>query len=86
VSTPDSGEFRTVLEARLALAEREAKHFIDIEAGGLHREVGGYPARNHRMPLCCQVMRQAMNDRDRILAEPKKGQGASLKIRYALPR
>lgn len=60
--------------------------YIDIEAGELHRLVGGYPGTNHKMPSCCAVMKRYMNNNDEILYSPPSGKGASLKIRYYLPR
>jgi 5-methylcytosine-specific restriction protein A len=53
-----------------------------ITAGQLHRDVGGYPGPSHRMPVCCSVMRQEMSHRDKVVAEPPKGAGASLTISY----
>jgi 5-methylcytosine-specific restriction protein A len=40
------------------------------------------------MPVCCDVMRAAIASDvgDRVLQEPPSGQGASLTIRYVLPR
>lgn len=60
--------------------------YIDIISRELHRAVGGYPGPNHRMPLCCQVMRRLMTEGDRIMYEPPSGQGSTFHIRYKLPR
>lgn len=60
--------------------------YIDVNAGELHRRVGGYPAASHVMPTCCGVMRAEMMAGDDVLSEPPKGKGASLAIRYRLPR
>jgi 5-methylcytosine-specific restriction protein A len=59
---------------------------VVVNSGNLHRLVGGYPGPNHRMPICCDVMRQEMRDGDRVIAEPPRGNGASLTIEYLLPR
>jgi 5-methylcytosine-specific restriction protein A len=60
---------------------------IEVNAGQLHRIVGGYPGSHHRMPTCCKVMKAAMMpSADYIVASPLKGMGASLTIRYAIPR
>lgn len=56
--------------------------YIDIVSGDIHREVGGYPAPNHRMPSVCDAMYDLMKDNDKILSAPKSGKGATLKIRY----
>lgn len=56
--------------------------YIDINAGDVHRAVGGYPSSNHRMPVCCQTMRKLMNGTDEIVQSPPKGNGSLLTIRY----
>ena len=56
--------------------------YIDLNAGEIHRVVGNYPGKNHRMPICCEAMRSLMESTDLILYQPKKGNGASLTIRY----
>lgn len=71
-------EFQQALQRCLS----RARGTIDVNAGELHREVGGYPGPGHRMPLACSVMRTAMCDGDQIVAAPPKGNGASLTIRY----
>jgi 5-methylcytosine-specific restriction protein A len=49
--------------------------------------IGGYPgAGKHRMPVCCEAMRSEKRAGDEIVFEPPKGKGASLTIRYRLPR
>ena len=71
----DSGQFRAALKE------------IFTEAPGIrHRQVGGYPGPSHRMPICCEVMYQEMGSRDKSEASLPKGKGASLRIRYDLPR
>lgn len=59
---------------------------ITIRAGDLHKALGGYPGPNHRMPICCSAMYQAMDIGDEIVKAPPKGRGANLYIRYRLPR
>jgi hypothetical protein len=79
-------DFRTALSAMLVEAAQSENAYVDVNAGQLHRRVGGYPGTNHRMPVCCDVMRAAMHDGDSIVKEPPKGRGASLTVRYAIPR
>ncbi|MCX5855932.1 MAG: hypothetical protein NTZ24_15420 [Deltaproteobacteria bacterium] len=83
---PKSQDFQTYLESLLKLAENEGKSLFIIESGDLHRQVGGYPGPNHRMPICCEVMYSMMQQGDQILYAPPKGRGASLKIQYQIPR
>jgi 5-methylcytosine-specific restriction protein A len=40
---------------------------IEITAGSIHRRVGGYPAKKHRIPTCCNAMRAEMQETDQVL-------------------
>jgi 5-methylcytosine-specific restriction protein A len=79
-------QFRDRLGARLRAAEREGVPHLDVNAGDLHREVGGYPGAGHQMPNCCRIMYEAQRAGDQVLSKPPSGKGASLTIRYRLPR
>ena len=79
-------EFRKELLNQLAHAEGRGAPHVEITSGKLHRQVGGYPGANHRMPVCCEVMYEEMGDGDRVVSAPPKGKGATLTIRYRLPR
>ena len=83
---PTADKFRTALFAWLDEAERASKAYVEINSGKLHRVVGGYPGQKHRMPVCCAVMESAMREGDVVVSAPPKGRGASLTIRYMLPR
>jgi hypothetical protein len=83
---PTAEEFQVTLRAWMQGAEHASETTVEINSGQLHREVGGYPGQNHQMPMCCAVMRSEMSAGDAILQEPPKKQGASLTIRYKLPR
>ena len=86
MKTPDSYDFQQSLYKIFKDAQANENHYIDVNSGELHRRVGGYPGRNHRMPLCCEIMKKNMKTGDQILEQPPKGKGASLTIRYKLPR
>ena len=79
-------DFQDKLDNIFASAQNQGKLYVDVKSGDLHRRVGGYPGHNHRMPVCCEVMRRNMNIGDQILQEPPSGQGATLVVRYKLPR
>lgn len=82
-----SDAFRRELRVQWTRAQERDALYIDINAGELHRRVGGYPGPDHRMPACCAVLRSEMvDDEDRVVQEPQKRQGASLTVRYQLPR
>ena len=83
---PTRHDFEWQLQRILGEAARDGRAYIEVEAGNLHRAVGGYPSRgNHRMPVCCSVMRAAARPGDIIVREPASGTGATL-IRFRLPR
>ena len=81
-----ASDFRKEIAALFRTATDLGFTAVEVKAGNLHRRVGGYPGQNHRMPVCCQVMRKAMKRGDSVTSEPKSGAGASLKISYSLPR
>jgi hypothetical protein len=85
---PNADAFRNELHRMMLEAMKAGKEFAEINSGDLHRRLGDYPGPSHRMPLCCEVMRGALapDAGDVILRQPSSGQGASLTIRYVLPR
>lgn len=83
---PTDLDFQKSLDDLFAQAKQNNATEITIVSGDLHRSVGGYPSKNHRMPICCAVMRRNMTSGDRILSSPPKGDGATLVIKYQLPR
>ena len=83
---PRAEDFRAILLATLGEAERKGFRAVEVNAGDLHTELGGYPGRDHRMATCSNVMRGAMKEGDHVVSSPDKGRGASLTIRYQLPR
>jgi len=83
---PRASDFQRALQDILDSAERDGKAYVEVVSGGLHRLVGGYPGSNHRMPVCCRIMRRMMQSGDEVVNEPPKGAGATLIIRYHLPR
>ena len=83
---PSREDFELRLQQLFAEATARGEAYVDIEAGDLHRDVGDYPGENHRMPVCCVAMQQSVAPVDQILYAPPSGQGASLRIRFMLPR
>lgn len=59
---------------------------VAIKSGDLHRVVGDYPGPDHRMPVCCSVMKNMMKMGDIIINDTRSGQSASLIILYHIPR
>lgn len=79
-------DFHSELEYIFEEATKLGIRRIEIRAGDLHRRVGMYPGPDHRMPICCQVMRNMMKEGDEITRQPEKGNGANFDVMYCLPR
>jgi predicted RNA-binding Zn-ribbon protein involved in translation (DUF1610 family) len=78
--------FLIEIARKFRVAESNKLDSIQINAGELHRELGKYPGSDNRMPSCCLAMRNHMQPGDEIVQAPPSGVGASLTIRYKLPR
>jgi hypothetical protein len=85
---PSAEDFKLRLYLIFSLAQQNGLLEVEVSSDDLHRRVGGYPGRDHRMPLCCQVMTQHFTEKagDQMVEAPPSGQGATLRIRYVLPR
>lgn len=83
---PSLNDFRNELQTQIRRAEKAGAAHVEINSGELHRKVGGYPGPSHRMPMCCDAMYEIQRPGDTILSQPPKRKGASLTIRYKLPR
>ncbi len=81
-----TNDFRAALKSAFEEAERQNLSEIEIDAGELHRKVGGYPGPHHRMPSCCDAIRAEIRLGDLVVHSPPKGKGASLRVRFKLPR
>jgi 5-methylcytosine-specific restriction protein A len=83
-------DFRRELAAQIKRATQQGRAHIEVNAGELHRTVGGYPAKAgalHSMPSCCNAMTELFDaERDVIVYETASGRAPALTIRYALPR
>jgi hypothetical protein len=79
-------DFHNELLAQISRAQKHGAPHVEINSGELHRKVGGYPGTGHRMPLCCDALYFEQRRGDEIVCSPKEGKGASLTIRYKLPR
>jgi hypothetical protein len=82
---PKAADFRVELRHRLQAAQDDGRQHFDISAGELHRAVGGYPEPDHRVPMCCSVMRQEQRPGDAVVSE-RPTDGPRFTIRYRLPR
>jgi len=85
---PTDEDFKLELHRVMYEATQQGDRTVEVIAGNLHRRVGDYPGPNHRMSVCRGVMRGALipDYGDVVLEEPSSAQGASLRIRYVLPR
>jgi 5-methylcytosine-specific restriction protein A len=82
--------FQTELTAQIERASQQGRPHLEINAGELHRAVGGYPPRGgaaHRMPRCCNVMRDEFRRGEaEVIGATASGDPLALTIRYSLPR
>ena len=83
---PDKADFQRVLDSILREMDDKHKSEYIVTSADVHRMAGGYPGPDHRMSLCCSVMRENMRPGDKIISEPPGGVGATFSIRYKLPR
>lgn len=87
---PTRDEFRAELQAQISRAKRQGRPHVEINAGELHRTLGGYPPKNrgsHAMPSCCAALRDELaGGNAEVIHETESGQAAALTIRYYLPR
>ena len=87
---PTTDEFRDELRLQINRAQQQGRSHIEINAGELHRTLGGYPPKAggfHAMPSCCAAMRNELGrDKADIIYETDSGNAPSLTIRYYLPR
>lgn len=84
MNPPTSLDFENELKAILAEAKAKGLPFLAVRSSILHEKVGSYPGKDHLMPACCNMMRKVMKDKDVILKQPPKGNGANLEIKYYL--
>lgn len=83
---PTKSDFENALEEIFRDAEAQELIAVEIVSGDLHQKLGGYTDSNHRLPSCCAAMRDAMVPTDEVLNSPEKGYGATLRVRYDIPR
>ena len=74
---PSRDDFKMELYRMMNESVRQRRATAEINAGKLHRRVGEYPGRSHRMPMCCAVMREALatDAGDIIVDEPPEVKG-----------
>ena len=84
IMSPTAWDFQNQLMAILNGARRSGQPYIDVESGNLHRQVGGFANSNHKMPVCCEVMKRMMRFGDSVLSETTSAQDATLTIRYTV--
>ena len=87
---PNTHDFLIELDAQINRSVEQGRSHVEVNAGEFHRCLGGYPpaeGENHAMPNCCNAMLQEYDETtDEIICSPPSRQGASLTIRYQVPR
>lgn len=79
---PTKDDFRREVKRQIDEGRNGGAEYVDIKSGDVHRALGGYPSKNHRMSSCCEAMYDYMKRIDVVLEEPPEGKGATLRIRY----
>jgi 5-methylcytosine-specific restriction protein A len=83
-------DFRAELDAQIERASTQGRAHIEVNAGELHRTVGGYPplaGKHHAMPTCCDVMRHELRRGGaEVTHQTDSGNAPALTICYYLPR
>lgn len=83
---PNTAMFREELHRRLREATRQGRAFLDVNAGELHKALGGGYGRDGRLVPCCNVMHEVVKAQDEVLESSPSGLTTRLTIRYRLPR
>jgi hypothetical protein len=84
---PSVQNFRVSLKTLLYRAHKRGLSHIDIKASDLHRRLEAYPGDPSReIPSCCQAMYAEKKTYDVVIVRPPEGEGATLTIRFKLPR
>lgn len=85
---PKVDDFQAELRAEIKRALSQGRPHIEVNAGELHRVVGGYPPKarqSHAIPSCCNVMRAEMARwKSEVVHDTAGGRAPSLTIRYYL--
>jgi 5-methylcytosine-specific restriction protein A len=55
---PDRSRIDAELSAQMQPARVQKRPHVELNAGELHRIVGGYPSPDHKIPLCSADMRR----------------------------
>ena len=83
-------DFEAEIAAQIVRADKQGRPHIEINAGEVHRMVGGDPPKpggNHAMTSCCNAMwNEFSKGRGEVIFRSRTGQSASLTLRYYLPR
>ena len=86
----DRKTFRDELVAQIQRATKQGRDHIEVNAGELHRTVGGFPPEpggKHAMHICCMVLRSELaRGKASVIHEGVKAEAYALTIRYDLPR
>ncbi|GAB4038689.1 hypothetical protein [Spirosoma jeollabukense] len=82
---PQRQDFVDAVHRMFQEATANGDKSVDVIARILHIQAGGSIG-DHRMTICCNVMKQEMKDSDKILYTSPSGLGPTLSIYYKLPR
>ena len=86
IDTATTSDFETVLVDMFAKANAEGEAFLDVTAKSLCKLVSGPDSSAKGMAVCCRLMRRMMIPGDNELSTSYGRNGATLLIRFRLPR
>ena len=81
---PNKEDFIKEIQRLKQEAREKGLEYVDIISGDVHRTLGGYPGKNHRMRTCCEAMYELMESKDDVRYAPGSSYGATVEIRYYL--
>ena len=84
-----ASKFKLELNAQIERAMKHGRPHVEINAGELHRKIGGYPPKpgeSHAMLSCCNVMRNELQRGNAEIIHETADDATALTIRFKLPR
>lgn len=79
-------KFQEELNKLLVATEKMGGRAIEIRADYLYSRVEGYIYNIHKMSICANVLRENVQNGDKILVDPPKNDEWSLKVKFHIPR
>lgn len=79
---PTKNEIQNALDEIFSQAAQHSKWCIDVTSTDLHIRAGGYPAKNHQLKQCCEVMLENVKYSGGRTGEKKIPEDGIMTVRY----